>query len=78
MLLTTGPLFLTGLYRRKARDVEARLLTLDEHGHGTLRRSYVRHIRGRSWGEWDTHLFSFCFEHWRPLVSGRPRRGPWL
>lgn len=75
VILTTGPLFLTGLYRRMAEDVEARILTLAEHGHGDPRRSYVKHLRGRTWAEWDTHFFSFVHRHWRLLVSAAATTG---
>lgn len=74
VILTTGPLFLTGLYRRRASDLQARILSLDEHGHGDPGRSYVRHLRGRSWAKWDTHVFTFLHAHWR-LLAGAAATG---
>lgn len=66
VLLTTGPLFLTGRYRENGArgDPKVRILSLDEHGHGDPDRSFVEHVRGRTWAEWDTHLLSLLHENW--------------
>lgn len=84
ILLTTGPLFLTGMHREwrggRARGAQAplggdpRILSLDEHGHGDLERSFVKHLRGCTWAGWDTHLFLFFFDHWR-LLAGAAATG---
>lgn len=64
-----GPPAGDGADRRPLDLGDVRILTLDEHGHGDLDRSYVRHLRGRSWAEWDTHLFNFVHDHWRLLAG---------
>ncbi|GIW51723.1 MAG: hypothetical protein KatS3mg081_1078 [Gemmatimonadales bacterium] len=70
ILLTTGPLFITGLYRRYGAGTNARLLSLDEHGHGRPERSYVRHLPGNSWAGWDTKVLTYLQGNWRWLAFG--------
>lgn len=74
ILLTTGPLFLTSRHGSHDRAGDVRILTLDEHGHGDPERSYVKHIWGRSWAGWDTHVFNFVHAHWR-LLAGAAATG---
>ncbi|HET9949618.1 MAG TPA: glycosyltransferase [Longimicrobiales bacterium] len=69
VLLTTGPLFLTGCMRAHGPSERERMLTLDEHGHGRMDRSYVRHIPGGSWEEWDSRALCFVHDHWELLAS---------
>ena len=64
VLLTTGPLFVTGCSRARGASRGERVLGLDEYGHGAPERSYVRHIPGGSWEEWDSRLFNFVYEYW--------------
>jgi mannosyltransferase OCH1-like enzyme len=72
VLLTTGPLFITGCRRASAVAARAdarvtvgeRILGLDEYGHGAPERSYVRHIPGGTWEEWDSKLFNFAYQYW--------------
>ena len=78
VLLTTGPLFISGCRRalgvRQGSSAEMRLmreriLGLDEYGHAAAERSYVRHIQGGSWEGWDSKLFNFAYEYWA-VVAG--------
>jgi mannosyltransferase OCH1-like enzyme len=76
VLLTTGPLFITGCRRALGAGEVAstdasvapgsgdRILGLDEYGYGAPERSYVRHIPGGSWEEWDSKLFNFAYQYW--------------
>src|SRR5690606_3750958 len=69
VLLTTGPLFITGCRRAHGPSPGERILTLDEHGHGAMERSYVRHIPGGTWEEWDSRALHFLHDHWELLAS---------
>jgi mannosyltransferase OCH1-like enzyme len=64
VLLTTGPLFLTGCRRDRGAGTGERILGLDEYGHGAPERSYVRHIPGGSWEQWDSRLLNFVYHYW--------------
>ena len=70
ILLTTGPLYITGRFRAHRGDSVIRILTLDEHGHGDPAESYVRHLKGKSWAAWDTHLLNFLHDNWKWLTAG--------
>ena len=69
ILLTTGPLFVTGRVRAHGEDAGIRILSLAEHGHGDPEQSYVRHLRGKTWAGWDTYLFNFLHDNWRWLTA---------
>jgi mannosyltransferase OCH1-like enzyme len=69
VLLTTGPLFITGCRRARGPSERERILGLDEYGHGAPERSYVRHVPGGSWEEWDSKLLNFAYHYWA-VVAG--------
>jgi mannosyltransferase OCH1-like enzyme len=64
VLLTAGPLFVTGCRRARGAEPGERILGLDEYGHGAPELSYVRHIAGGSWEEWDSRLLNFVYQYW--------------
>lgn len=70
VLASTGPLFMTGRLREFDQGDDIRILSLDEHGHGDLERSYVRHLPGKTWAAWDTHVITFFHDHWKWLAAG--------
>ena len=70
VLSTAGPLFLSECLRDFGEVEGLRLLSLDEHGHGDPRQSYVRHLRGNTWAHWDTHVINFFHDHWKVLAAG--------
>ena len=70
ILSTAGPLFLTDCLRTFGDVQGLRTLTLDEHGHGKPHLAYVRHLRGNTWAEWDTHVINFFHDHWKVLAAG--------
>jgi mannosyltransferase OCH1-like enzyme len=69
VLLTTGPLFITGCRHEHGPTRGERVLSLDECGRGALSRSFVRHIPGGSWEQWDSRLLNFAYEYWPVMAS---------
>jgi mannosyltransferase OCH1-like enzyme len=70
ILLTTGPLFITGRYGEHAGQDAVRILSLEEHGHGDPGRSYIRHLRGNTWAGWDTRALNLVHDNWKWLAAG--------
>lgn len=62
VMLGTGPLFLTGLWRRVGGEHAIRLLTPGEYGHGAQDDALVRHLRGNTWHGWDGHIIAWVWE----------------
>lgn len=78
ILCSTGPLFITGCYHRMGNPQNVRILSLAEHGlvHADDPPPYVRHLRGDTWAQWDTHFFNFLLHQWRWIaVAGSASAG---
>jgi hypothetical protein len=69
VLLTTGPLFITACKREHGPTRGERVLSLDEYGRGASSRSFVKHIPGGSWEQWDSRLLNFAYEYWPVMAS---------
>ncbi len=67
VMLSTGPLYLTGQYRACPVNDEVSILQQSLYS-GKEATSIVRHIRGNSWHAWDSRLLGFLLDHARILL----------
>jgi mannosyltransferase OCH1-like enzyme len=69
ILLTTGSLFLTRVYRRSEERKAIYILTPELYGNGTGQEALVTHVVGNSWASWDTYVFIFVHRYWRWILA---------
>lgn len=68
VLLTTGSLFVSFVYRRHGLEDGVTLLDPPLYGAPAGPWSLVGHLPGNTWAGPDTHLFLFLMRHWKWLV----------
>lgn len=68
VLLTTGSLYATGVFRRFGEPDGVTLLDPPLYGAPAGSWSLVGHLPGNSWAGPDTHVFLFIVRHWKQLA----------